>query len=133
MNIQEFQDSNLEYAAELETVFNRARELAELAGEYKRRVDELEVECCKALNELDHYKELELSLIQKGLIDGEYMQKMKADVIETLAPEPHHIVSMDRFLEEQQDMLKEKVAQQCARFEGPDGRQDVSQPYIQAV
>jgi len=113
MNIQEFQDSNLEYAAELETVFNRARELAELAGDYKRRVDELEVECCKALNELDHYKELELSLIQKGLIDGEYMQKMKADVIETLAPEPEHIVDMDRFLAEQQDMLKDKVAQQC--------------------
>ena len=64
---------------------------------------------------------MELTLIEKGIIDGEYLQKMKADVIETLAPEPQQIVDMDRFLEEQQQMLKEKVAKQCSRCDERTG------------
>jgi len=114
LDLQEFQDQNVDYLAELETVFNRAKELADLAEEYRLRVGSLEIECAKTQSELDHYKELELTLIEKGLIDGEYLQKMKADVIDVLKPEPEQIVDMDHFLEEQQQMLREKVAKECS-------------------
>ena len=59
-----------------------------------------------------------MTLIEKGLIDGEYLQKMKADVIDVLKPEPEQIVDMDHFLEEQQQMLREKVAKECSRSGG---------------
>ena len=35
MNIEEFQEQNVDYLAELETVFNRAKDLADLAEEYR--------------------------------------------------------------------------------------------------
>ena len=35
LNIEEFQEQNVDYLAELETVFNRAKELADLAEEYR--------------------------------------------------------------------------------------------------
>jgi len=114
LNIQEFQDENVDYLAELETVFYRAKELADLAEEYRLRVVALEIECAKTEAELDHYKELELTLIEKGVIDGDYLQKIKADVIDVLKPEPEQIVDMDHFLEEQQQMLRDKVAKECA-------------------
>ena len=76
---------------------------------------------------LQHHQELELTMIEKGLIDGEYLQKMKADVIDVLQPEPEQIVDMNHFLEEQQQMLREKVAKECARWadaeaDDPTGR-----------
>ena len=68
-----------------------------------------------------HFQELELTLIEKGIIDGDYLQKMKADVIETLQPEPEQIADMSVFLAEQQDMLMEKLNQECSRWDRRDG------------